>query len=113
MKQNTTPTLEIEIDFPFVDIKRLEFIFKDEPKTYARTLIHKAFEVEFPVTETTEESFKLSLDFSTAETMKLTPGKVFMDTRIVLLDGTVPETEIVELEVKTTLFGEVYIDGDG
>lgn len=113
MKQNASTTLEVKIKFPFDEVKRLEFVFKSELKPYAKTLIHKVLTGQIPVKETSQDGFVIELFLSARETMALPEGKVYMDTRIILADGTSPETEVEEIEVNPTLFSEVYDDGDG
>lgn len=109
MKRNTTPTIPIKIHTSFDNVKRVEFIFADKDSQFARIFLHKIFESEIPVAEgDTTESFTVLLSLSTSETMKLPAGEVYMDTRIILKNGNIPETEIVKIDVKNTLFKEVY-----
>ena len=122
MKQNTTPVLPIEILMPFENIQRIEFIFKrlntnnynnDLYRSYP-ALIHKIFEdADIPIAETTDGSFVVRVPFTTEETLKIPVGPVYMDTRIVLVDGSIPETEIVKINMNATLFEEVYNDDQG
>lgn len=122
MKQNTTPVLPIEILMPFENIQRIEFIFKrlntnnynnDLYRSYP-ALIHKIFEgADIPIAETTNESFVVRVPFTAEETLKIPVGPVYMDTRIVFVDGSIPETEIVKINMNATLFEEVYDDDQG
>lgn len=120
MKQNTTPVVPVEILMPFDEVKRIEFIFKrlntnnynnDLYRSYP-ALVHKIYEgKEIPVQEgDNSKSFVVNVLFSAEETLKIPSGPVYMDTRIVLNDGSIPETEIVKLNMKTSLFEEVYKD---
>lgn len=109
MKRNTTPTIPIKIHTAFDNVKRVEFIFADKDSQYARIFLHKIFENEIPVAEgDTTESFTVLLSLSASETMKLPAGAVYMDTKIILNNGKIPETEIVKIDVKNTFFKEVY-----
>ena len=109
MKRNTTPTLPIKINMPFENVTRIEFIFKKNASEYATTLLHKVFEDEIPVRDgDTSEGFIVDVRLTAEETMRLTVGEVYMDTRIVLTDNLIPATKIVKIDVKETLFREVY-----
>lgn len=107
IKRNTTPTIPITIHLPFECIKKIEFKFKDECSEIYPDLLHKSYEKDkIKVNEKNETKFVMLVSFSAAETMKLPEGSVFMDTRIVLEDGSVPETKIVRIDVEKTFFGE-------
>lgn len=111
MKRNTTPTLPIKIHTALDKVKRVEFIFADKDSQYARIFLHKIFENEIPVAEgDTTESFTVLLSLSASETMKIPAGEVYMDTRIVLTNGKIPETGIAKIDMKNTFFKEVYTD---
>lgn len=117
MKQNTTPVLPIEILMPFENVQRVEFVFKrlntnnynnDLYRSYP-ALIHKIFEGgDIPVANITEQSFVVRVPFTAEETLKIPVGPVYMDTRVVLNDGSIPATEIVKMDMTATLFEEVY-----
>lgn len=111
MKRNTTPTLPVVIRMPFDEVQALEFMFKKDPYDFAAELLHIKFEEreKIPLKESTDESFTVNLKFEAEDTMKLPAGTVYMDTRIVLTDGIIPETKIVRIDdIQETLFGEVY-----
>lgn len=120
MKQNTTPVLPIEILIPFESIKRVEFIFKrlntnnynnDLYKSYP-ALVHKFFEGEdlTAIVTPANDAFVVKVPFTAEETLKMPTGTIYMDTRIVFLDGSIPETEIVPINMNATLFEEVYAE---
>ena len=120
MKQNTTPVLPIEVLIPYEKIKRIEFIFKrlntnnynnDIYKTYP-ALVHKIFEEEEldAVVIPGEGNFVVRVPFTAEETLKMPTGVIYMDTRIVFEDGSIPETEIVPVNMNATLFEEVYAE---
>lgn len=107
IKRNTTPTIPITIHMPFECIKKREFKFKDENSEIYPDLLHKSYEKEnIKIKEKDEKKFIMLVSFSTAETLKLPEGSVFMDTRIVLEDGSVPETKIISIDVEKTFFGK-------
>ena len=109
MKRNTTPTIPIKIHTAFENVKRVEFIFASENSQYAIIYLHKILENEIPVAEgDTKESFTVLLTLSASETMKLPAGEIYMDTRVVLNSGEIPETKIVKIDMKNTFFKEVY-----
>lgn len=113
LKRNTTPTLPVKVHIPLDGVKRVEFVFKEKKMDKYPELLRKVYDVNnggIPVKEDedTSESFTVLCAFTAEETMKLPEGIVFMDTRPVLIDGTIPGTDIVEINVTPTLFGEVY-----
>lgn len=104
IKRGTTPSLPITIFMPFENIKHIDFIFKRGLEEDYPTLLEVAYDFpEIPV-EKGENSFIVNVKLSAEETRKLKPGKVYMDTRIILNDGTIPKAEIVKIEVGETLF---------
>lgn len=119
IKRNTTPTLPVVIETYLRDVKKLEFIFKRTSDPLAKTLVYKKHIVgeEGPIRikEDQEDAkeFTVLMNLTADETMKLLAGEAYMDTRIVFKDGTVPQTDIVPVRIKETLFGEVYTDDEG
>lgn len=109
MKQNTTPTVSVSIPVPFSQIKRIEFIFKKHKDSIYPALLHKVYSVnDIPLAEgDTTESFVVLLPFTAEETMSLPVGEIYMDTLIVMADGSIPQTNIVKVDVAATLFEEV------
>ena len=113
MKQNTTPILPIRIHMPLAEVKHIEFIFKEEKSKNYPALLHKKFEKEeFKIQEEdTSECFLFLLPFTAEETMAMPEGDIYMDTLIELNGGLLPQTDIVKINVKETLFEEVYNRG--
>lgn len=108
MKRGTTPTIPIRINMPFDNVIRVEFIFKKIASEYAQTLLHKVFEGEIPIRQgDTTENFIVDLNLTADETMNLSVGDIYMDTRIVLTGDLIPATKIVKMNVSETLFREV------
>jgi len=106
MKRGTTPTLKISIEkINIEDVKTIEFIFKSRKQEASETIILK----KYPDDASYADNVFL-LKFTDAETRLFASGStVFMDTRIVCKNGTIPETDIAEIPVKPTLFEEVSI----
>lgn len=110
MKRGTTPTLPIKIKMPFSNVQSIEFIFKTDISEYANKLLYKKFEGNIPVKEQNDNDFVVELKLTADETMRLSVGDVYMDTRIVLTGDIIPETQITKVNVNDTLFRKVYED---
>ena len=109
MKQGTTPTLPIKIKVPFENVKRVEFIFKKNISKNSDILLYRVFEGNIPVEEpAADDYFIVKLALSDKETMRLSVGDIYMDTRVTMLDGNIPETKIVKINISETLFEEAY-----
>ena len=108
MKRGTTPTLPIRIRMSFENIKSIEFIFKEQPSEYAKSLLYKIFDKNIPVLEKEDSSFVVGVKLTAEETMKLPAGEIYIDTRIVLEGDVIPKTKMVKKDVLDTLFGQVY-----
>ena len=104
IKRGTTPTLPITIFMPFENVKHIDFIFKRELEENHPTLLEVGYDFPETSVETSDNSFIVNVQLSATETRKLKSGKVYMDTRIILSNGYIPKTEIVEIEVGDTLF---------
>jgi hypothetical protein len=93
-------------------VKSIEFIFKRQIKSWEKILLQKSFIDNIPVQDgDTSDGFTVLVPFTAEETSKLPEGVVFMDTRIVLINGSIPETNVVPLIMDETLFKEVYVNG--
>jgi hypothetical protein len=110
MKRGTTPTLPIKIKMPFSNVKSIEFIFKKDVSEYSNALLYKAFENNIPVKEQSDIEFVVELSLTAEETMRLSVGDVYMDTRIILTGDLIPETKIIKVNINDTLFRQVYED---
>lgn len=106
MKRGTTPTLKIRINgIDISTVQKIEFIFKMQQREAAKMVILKSF-VKDNFNYDTENSV-FSVRFTEEETRLFTPDStVYMDTRITLDDGTIPETSIAKFNVTPTLFEE-------
>lgn len=116
VKRNTTPVLPIKVHVPLESIKRIEFLFKEEAIDKIPELVRKIYDIDesgIPVKEgeDTSKSFTVLCELTARETMKFPPGDIYMDTRLVLSNGSIPNTKIVRFNVNQTLFSEVYEDG--
>jgi hypothetical protein len=110
IKRGTTPALPITIFMPYENIKHIDFIFKKQLDDKYPKMLELSF--DFPddenVIDRETDSFIVNAKLTEEETRKLIEGVVYMDTRIVLTNNEIPKTEIVEVDVGETLFGEVY-----
>ena len=110
IKRGTTPTLPITIFMPYENIKHIDFVFKKQIDDKYPKMLELSF--DFPddenVIDTETDSFIVNAKLTEEETRKLIEGVVYMDTRIVLTNNEIPKTEIVEVDVGETLFGEVF-----
>lgn len=114
MKRNTTPTLCISINVDKDIIKSVEFLFKSDNNEKARALLSKKYTSDTMKIVNGVESGEVIffVYFTAKETMLLPEGTIYMDTRIVTLDNKILETEIVDFDMKKTLFSEVISDED-
>lgn len=103
VKRGTTPTLEIKFNnIDFADVKAIDFVFKHQKSESGRVIVEK----KYPDDGTCKDGV-VKLRFTESETRKFTSGSVvYMDTRIILSDGSIPETSIAEFNVNPTLFEE-------
>lgn len=106
IKRGTTPKLPIIISMPVKGIQHIDFVFKKGMGEHYPSLLEIGFDISDTQVEEEGDSFVVELKLTEKDTRKLTEGIVYMDTRIILTDGNIPPTEIVELEVGTTLFKE-------
>lgn len=104
MKRRTTPTLPIRIKLNVNDIETIDFLFKQIKSESAPEILRKVFPSD-AVTYNGERNF-FEIAFSENDTTLFKEDAPFyMDTRITLVNGTVPETPIITLRMHPTLFG--------
>lgn len=102
MKRRTTPHLPVKLNIDRDLIDSIDFIFKLENSESAVAKLEKSFpeDVEY---DADTQLFIISL--TQDETVLFPENKEFyMDTRILLTNGEIPETNIVSLWMKPTLF---------
>lgn len=106
IKRNTTPTLEVNIEFDIDKIQCLEFVFKQYPDEDSEELVIKKYTKEDLKTKVddTVEGFVALVDLTREDTLKLPVGEVFMDTRIITVDDKTPRTDIIKGRVYGSLF---------
>lgn len=103
MKRGTTPTLKINIPgIDVSDIGHIDFIFKASVSETAPAIIEKSY----PDSVNYDGEVFL-MPFSEEETRLFNTYSAFMDTRIVTKDGKIPASQIVKIDIRSTLFGEV------
>lgn len=103
MKRGTTPTLLIKIGVEPDIIQEIIFLFKQKCSETAEATLTKVYPSEF----VTYSDGVYHVRWTQEETRLFDEELLFyMDTRIVLTDGKIPETRIVTLKMNKTLFEE-------
>lgn len=107
IKRGTTPTISAHVEGVEIDdIEKIEFIFKHIVSSRAAAICTKFYPgggVSYDAQSTT---FDIAL--TEAETRKFCAASTaYMDTRITLNGGVIPQTDIVQFSVFETLFPEV------
>lgn len=113
MKKGCSDTKLIHIDVDNAIIDHIDFIFKTKKESSADAISEKSYfsDGSGQVQYDSELGF-YSIVFSEEETILFPAnGLIYMDTRIVLKDGQIPETEIVSFRVQPTLFDGVDAHG--
>ena len=103
MKRGTTPTLPVRLKLRASDIAQVDFLFKQIKSETAPEILLKTYPGEDVNYDTDHDIFEIS--FSEADTRLFTEDEPFyMDTKITLVNGKIPETPIVTLRMHPTLF---------
>lgn len=104
IKRGTTPTITVQITgITPEDAEKIEFIFKHQKSEYAREICAKVYPGEDVSYHSDTSCFHIAL--TDAETRLFQANNtVYMDTRITLVGGTIPATEIVSFGITDTLF---------
>ena len=111
MKRGTTPTLPVRIKLKASDITSIEFLFKQIKAETAPETLKKTYPSEDVTFNDEYQIFEVA--FTEEETRLFAEDKPFyMDTRIVLINGKIPETPIVTLKMHPTLFEAVEDEGE-
>lgn len=107
IKRGTTPTIVVQIDgITPEDIQKIEFIFKHNAKESAKEICYKVY----PGNDVTfdQQSGCFHISVTEDETRAFLAGATgYMDTRITLLNGSIPATDIARFVVMETLFKAV------
>jgi len=102
MKRGTTPVLPVHFSINNDDVETIEFLFKQEKSESAPELLLKTYpgEVEYD-----ESRNMYNVAFTSDETWLFAEDEPFyMDTRVTMIGGSIPETPIVTLRMHPTLF---------
>ena len=103
MKRGTTPTLPVRLKLQTSDIAQVDFLFKQIKSETAPEILLKTYPGEDVTYNTDHDIFEIS--FSETDTRLFTEDEPFyMDTKITLVNGKIPETPIVTLRMHPTLF---------
>lgn len=104
MKQGTTCRLAVVLSTDLDDVTRVEFAFAQTKDAGAQILKGGAYPDDYDRREGTNI---IDVTWTAEETRLFTAGaRFYMDTRVTLADGNMPETPIVTLIMRPTLFEE-------
>ena len=104
MKRGTTPTLPVRLKINNADVASAIFLFKQEKSETAPAILTKTYPDDVNYDELRSV---YCVEFTEDETWLFTEDKpFFMDTKITLTNGKIPETPIVTLRMHPTLFAE-------
>lgn len=102
MKNGTTTTLPVRIKLNSEDIQSIVFLFKQEKSHLAPDILIKNYPGDVTYNE---ECQTFEIPFTEEDTWLFTEDEPFyMDSKITLANGEVPETAIVTLRMHPTLF---------
>lgn len=105
MKRGTTPVLPVAIELDASMIESVTFVFKSEFLENAPAKLTKRYPDEVAY-----EDGAFLVPFTEEET-RLFNGQFFMDTRIVTVSGSIPETAVCKLYMNPTLFSVKEVAG--
>ncbi len=103
MKRGTTPTLPVRLRCKNEDVETIIFIFKQQKSQMAPCLLTKEYPDGGVIYN--EELDCYDISFTQEDTWLFAENEPFyMDTKITLINGKIPETPIVTLRMHSTLF---------
>lgn len=104
VKRGTTPYLGVKFNVRNNEISTIDFLLKQENSEDAEPLVLKSYpdDVDYDA-----ETDRYLVPMTEAETRLFLPNHAFyMDSRITLTNGLIPQTEIMKIRMGATLFGE-------
>lgn len=102
MKNGTTSILPVRFKINGADVESIIFLFKQEKSNSAPEILIKNYPGDVTYKE---ECNVFEIPFSEADTWLFAEDELFyMDTKITLISGAIPETPIVTLRMHPTLF---------
>lgn len=101
MKKFTTPTIPIKFNIDNSKIEHIDFIFKLERDMNSQTLFTRRYPDDVVYDKATD---LYNIELTANESGCLPEGVIYMDTRVIMIDGKIPATPIAELRVFPTLF---------
>lgn len=110
MKNGTTTTLPVRFNLNGEDVESIVFLFKQEKSNAAPEILVKNYpgEVEY-----TPDSNIFNIPFTEEDTWLFAENELFyMDTKIIMISGSIPETPIVTLRMHPTLFSKPGEDNE-
>lgn len=104
MKNGTTTTLPVRIKLNSEDIQSIVFLFKQEKSHLAPDILIKNYPGDVTYND---ECQTFEIPFTEEDTWLFAENELFyMDIKITLISGAIPETPIVTLRMHPTLFSK-------
>ena len=105
MKRGTTPLLCFSHDLDLSTVERIDFLFKQERSEAAPGLLKKTWLPEG--NQVLEENGIFQIPFTLEESRLFLEGRPFFcDPRITLAGGKIPQSAILQITCRDTLWGE-------
>lgn len=104
MKRRTTPTIQISHDLDMAAVSKVEFLFKQHFSETAEALLLKTYG---DGGEVTESGGVFSIGLTADETALFEENeKFYIDPRVTMIDGSIPNTRVLSIQATATLWGE-------
>ena len=104
IKRGTTPTIGVRLNIQNVEVSTIDFLFKQEMDENGEELVKKSYPDEVDYDAATD---RYLVPLTESETRLFQERHVFyLDTKITLVGGSIPPTDIVTIEMNPTLFAE-------
>lgn len=104
MKRRTTPVIQIAHNLDLAAVSKVQFLFKQHASEAADALLLKTYGDGGDVAE---ENGVFSIGLTVEETALFEENENFyIDPRVTLIDGTIPNTRILTMQATATLWGE-------
>lgn len=101
-KRGTTPYLGVKFNIRNREVSTIDFLFKQEREEDAPALVEKSYPTDVDYDSETE---RYLVPLTEEETRLFMENHSFyLDTKITLTNGLIPDTEILKLRMGDTLF---------
>lgn len=102
IKPGTTPTIRVSHDLDIATVEKAEFLIKQTPTRRSAALCVKTYPADV-----TEADGVFYIPLTADETLQLEQDKEFyIDPRVTLVGGVIPNTPVMELRASNTLWGD-------